>query len=280
MTMTIVPHRMRKSIATVSLGGTLPEKLDAIAAAGFDGIEIFEPNLAAFTGTAKDIGKRTRDLGLAIDLFQPLRDFEGVADDLVPANLDRAEKAFDTMAELGASMLSVCANTQSDAIDDDARAAAQLHELAQRASARGFRVGYEALAWSKHVATFDRALKIVEQADHPNLGLVLDSFHTLVRTDDWSSLSKTPADRIFFVQLGDAAREADDALSIRRHHSRLPGEGDLDVPKFLRAVLDTGYEGTISLEIFNERTLLAPPEAARASLRSLDQTEFRARHIG
>ena len=81
---------------------------------------------------------------------------------------------------------------------------------------------------------------------------------------------KTPADRIFFVQLGDAAREADDALSIRRHHSRLPGEGDLDVPKFLRAVLDTGYEGTISLEIFNERTLLAPPEAARASLRSLD----------
>ena len=116
------------------------------------------------------MGKRTRDLGLVIDLFQPLRDFEGVADDRFPANLDRAQKAFDTMAELGASMLSVCANTQPDA-DDDARAAAQLHELVQRASARGFRVGYEALAWSKHVATFDRALKIVEQADQRNFGI-------------------------------------------------------------------------------------------------------------
>jgi len=50
--------------------------------------------------------------------------------------------------------------------------------------------------------------------------------------------------------------------------------------RILRVVLDTGYEGTISLEIFNERTPLAPPEAARASLRSLEQTEFRARQIG
>jgi sugar phosphate isomerase/epimerase len=32
---------MQRSIATVSLSGTLPEKLEAIAAAGFDGVEIF-----------------------------------------------------------------------------------------------------------------------------------------------------------------------------------------------------------------------------------------------
>ena len=36
---------MRKPIATVSLSGTLIDKLEAIAAAGFDGVEIFEPNL-------------------------------------------------------------------------------------------------------------------------------------------------------------------------------------------------------------------------------------------
>lgn len=31
---------MKTSIATVSLGGTLREKLEAIAAAGFDGVEM------------------------------------------------------------------------------------------------------------------------------------------------------------------------------------------------------------------------------------------------
>ena len=40
-----------------------------------------------------------------------------------------------------------------------------------------------------------------------------------------------------------------DFLTIRRHHSRLPGEGDLDVAGFLRAVLVTGYTGPISVEI-------------------------------
>lgn len=33
---------MKTSIATVSISGEFPEKLAAIAAAGFDGVEIFE----------------------------------------------------------------------------------------------------------------------------------------------------------------------------------------------------------------------------------------------
>lgn len=41
---------MQRSIATVSLSGTLPEKLEAIAAAGFDGVEIFENDLLYYDG--------------------------------------------------------------------------------------------------------------------------------------------------------------------------------------------------------------------------------------
>ena len=39
---------MRTGIATVSISGDLAEKLDAIQAAGFDGVEIFEQDLIAF----------------------------------------------------------------------------------------------------------------------------------------------------------------------------------------------------------------------------------------
>ena len=41
---------MRTSIATVCLSGTLTEKLHACAEAGFDGVEIFEPDLVASPG--------------------------------------------------------------------------------------------------------------------------------------------------------------------------------------------------------------------------------------
>ena len=139
---------MRKSIATVSLGGTLDRKLDAIAAAGFDGVEIFAPNLEVFADGAPGVAKQARDLGLAIDMFQPLRDFEGVATTRFGENLARAELAFDTMLELGAPLLLICANTQADASDDMERVAGQLHEIGERARLRGVGLGYEALAWS------------------------------------------------------------------------------------------------------------------------------------
>jgi 4-hydroxyphenylpyruvate dioxygenase len=268
---------MKKSIATVSFGGKLTEKLDAIAAAHFDGVEIFEPNLRSSGISARDIGRYARNLGLSVDLFQPLRDFEGVSDEQLRRNLDRAEAAFDTMEELGAPLMLVCSNTEAGVLDDDERSAAQLFQLAERAGERGLKIGYEALAWGTRVATFDKAFRIVKRANNPYLGLILDSFHTLVRPDDWSSLGALPADRIFFVQLGDAPRMDVDALTLRRNYSKMPCEGDLDVTGFLRAALATGYTGTVSVEIFNESTTETPLATARSAMHSLLVVEERAR---
>jgi len=268
---------MKKSIATVSLSGTLTDKLDAIAAAHFDGVEIFEPNLRSCNGTAREIGHYAKSLGLSVELFQPLRDFEGVSDEQLRRNLDRAEAAFDTMEDLGATLMLVCSNTAADIPDDEERIATQLSELAERAGRRGLKIGYEALAWGTCVATFDKAFRIVERANNPHLGLILDSFHTLVRREDWSSLADLPANRIFFVQLGDAPALDLDALSLRRNHPRMPGQGDLDVAGFLRAVLATGYTGTVSLEIFNEKTLESAPATARAAMHALLSVEQWAR---
>ena len=54
-----------RSIATVSLSGTLDEKLKVIAAANFDAVEIFESDLLAFNERPRDIAARCRDLGRA-----------------------------------------------------------------------------------------------------------------------------------------------------------------------------------------------------------------------
>ena len=67
---------MKTSIATVSISGTLTEKLAAIEAAGFDGIEIFEQDFIAHDGSPAEVGRMVRDHGLEITLFQPFRDFE------------------------------------------------------------------------------------------------------------------------------------------------------------------------------------------------------------
>ena len=72
---------MRTSIATVCLSGTLTEKLHAAAEAGFDGVELFEPDLVASPASPEEIVALAARLGLSLDLYQPFRDAEGVTEE-------------------------------------------------------------------------------------------------------------------------------------------------------------------------------------------------------
>jgi len=259
-----------RSIATVSLGGTLVDKLTAISAAGFDGVEIFENDLFYFEGTAADVKRIADDRGLRIVLFQPFRDFEAGPREKLQRNLDRAERKFDLMGELATDLMLVCSSIAPDTVDDDALAAADLHALGERAARRGLRVGYEALGWGRHVNTYGHALKIVEQADHPAVGLVLDSFHTLCIGDDIAPIGEIPSERIFFVQIADAPMIKLDPLSWSRHFRLFPGQGGMPVTPFVRNVIASGYAGAISLEIFNDEFRAAPPRPiAIDAMRSL-----------
>jgi 4-hydroxyphenylpyruvate dioxygenase len=269
---------MQRSIATVSLSGTLPEKLEAIAAAGFDGVEIFENDLLYYDGSPREIKQMCADLGIAITLFQPFRDFEGCRRDRLPRNLERAERKFDLMQELGTDLVLVCSNASADSLGDRQILVDDLHLLAERAGARGLRIGYEALAWGRHVNTYQQVWDIVRSADHPSLGVLLDSFHTLSLKGDPAAIAEIPGDKIFFVQMADAPILAMDVLEWSRHFRCFPGQGEFDLPGFLAPIIKSGYTGPLSLEIFNDGFRAAPPRANAADgLRSLLYLEEKTR---
>ncbi|GAB3686257.1 bifunctional sugar phosphate isomerase/epimerase/4-hydroxyphenylpyruvate dioxygenase family protein [Saccharopolyspora tripterygii] len=260
----------RRSIATVCLSGTLEDKLAAAAAAGFDGVEIFENDLIASAASPSGIGARCRDLGLSVDLYQPFRDFEAVPPARLRDNLRRAERKFDVMEQLGAEMVLVCSTVSPDAVDDDELAAEQLRMLAERAQDRGVRVAYEALAWGRFVNTYEHSWRIVRSADHPALGLCLDSFHVLSRGGDPALIRTIPGDKLFYLQLADAPKLDMDVLQWSRHHRLFPGQGSFDLKTFAGNVLDAGYTGPLSLEVFNDVFRQADPKpAAVDAMRSL-----------
>ncbi|HEY2260751.1 MAG TPA: TIM barrel protein, partial [Solirubrobacteraceae bacterium] len=242
----------------------------AAAHAGFDGVELFEPDLIGSRLSPAEIRIRAAELDLSIDLYQPFRDFEGVSTDQLGHNLQRAEAKFDVMQELGADLILVCSNVSEQAIDDDGLAAQQLHTLAERAAVRGLRVAYEALAWGTHVSEYDRAWRIVQAADHPALGVCLDSFHILSRQTRLEAIGEIPADKLFFVQLADAPHLVMDVLQWSRHYRSFPGQGGFDLPEFTGRVLEAGYAGPLSLEVFNDVFRQADPERmAVDAMRSL-----------
>lgn len=276
---------MRTSIATVCLSGTLEDKLRACAAAGFDGVEIFEQDLVVSPSTPEQIRELAHSLGLTLDLYQPFRDFEGVSEEVLADNLRRAEAKFRLMNRLGIDTMLVCSNVATATVDDDEVAASQLRLMGETAARYGVRLAYEALAWGKYVSDFEHAWRIVELADHPSVGTCLDSFHILSRRWDPAAIEKIPAEKIFFVQLADAPELSMDVLSWSRHYRVFPGEGAFDLVTFMGHLVRSGYNGPVSLEIFNDVFRQAAEErtavdAMRSLIRLAEQTSIHLHETG
>lgn len=259
------------AIATVSLKGTLQEKLVAAAGAGFAGVEIFEADLIGSSLSPAEVRKLLEDLGLTCDLYQPFRDFEGMPGALRARALDRAERKFDLMGELNTNRILVCSNCQPHSLGERQRIIDDFAELGERAAKRGILVGYEALAWGRHIYDHRDAWEVVKAVDHPNIGIILDSFHSLSRRIPNASIADIPGEKITYVQLADAPLLEMDLLYWSRHFRNLPGQGGLDVAGFVAEILRSGYKGPLSLEIFNDRFRSSSPALVAADgYRSLD----------
>ncbi len=268
---------MKTSIATVSIPGDLNDKLKAIASAGFNGIEIFEQEFIAYIETPTEVGKMIRDHGLRVDLFQPMRNFTGLPEPLRANVFDRIERRFDVMSELGADLLLVSSSTYPGNIGGIDRIAEIFSELGDRAAARGMRVGYEAVTWGRNVSDYRDAWEVVRRTDHHAIGLILDSFHILTKGSDTNPINTIPGDRIFHVQLSDAPNIEMDPEYMSRHFRCMPGEGDLPLLEFMRAVVETGYSGPFSIETLSARNhsdgaRIAAQDAQRSLLYLGDQT--------
>ena len=174
----------------------------------------------------------------------------------------------------------LCSNVATARSGDEQLAAAQLRQLGDVAERFGVRVAYEALAWGRFVDSYEAAARIVRLADHPRIGLCLDSFHILSKGHSPEAIETIPADKIFFVQMADAPLLSIDVLSWSRHHRLFPGEGGFDLGTFMAHLVRTGYDGPVSLEIFNDTFRQSDPVAtaidARRSLRWLEHETARA----
>jgi len=157
------------------------------------------------------------------------------------------------MNQLGTDLILVCSSVHPQSLGGINRCAADFSELGDIARKFGVRVGFEALAWGRHIHDHRDAWEVVRRADHDAVGLILDSFHTLARGIDPESIRRIPGDKIFFVQLADAPLIEMDLLYWSRHFRNMPGEGDLDLTAFMKAVQATDYKGPVSLEIFNDQ---------------------------
>ena len=168
----------RLAISTVCLSGTLEDKLRAAAAAGFAGLELLEYDLVMSSWSPARLADEATALGLSIEAYQPFH-VEAVSPDLFGATLRHAERKFDVLSELGASVL-VCCSSSTTRRDRRRRpgcgAAVTRWPAAPSSAASASRTKP---CRGDGCVRIEDAWRVVRRVDHPALGLCLDSFHVL-----------------------------------------------------------------------------------------------------
>jgi sugar phosphate isomerase/epimerase len=135
--------------------------------------------------------------------------------------------------------------------DDRDTVVAGLRTLGEEAQRAGVRVGVEPINrvggenWTM-ITTIGEAVRLVEEADHPALGLQVDTWH-IWNTPDVVDEIERHGDRFVGVHVADW-RESTRGWADRV----LPGEGSADLPVLLGALERTGWNGFYDLEIFSD----------------------------
>ncbi len=187
------------------------------------------------------------------------------------AHYDHFKRRLDLCQTLGIGTLLIAADFENNVTPTDLqRAVVSLTQAAQWASAFGVRLALEFRGSNAFCSSLDTALALIASCGEVNVGVNLDVFHYYTGPSKFDDLTLLTPDNLAFVQLSDV-------LSVPREMASdadriLPGEGDFRLEPIVRQLRTIGYEGWLSLELYNPTLWqLKPAQVAELGLASLQR---------
>lgn len=271
-------------------------------------------NISILQG-ADQTKKLCKEAGLEILSLAPFENYEGDPSP-INDRLQKATLWIEVARRLGAPYLQIpshygSSNGVEAVIISELREISDLGSSRQPLVS----IAYEALSWGTHCDTWEDSLKIVNAVDRPNFGLCIDNFHVVTKVwgDAYASSGKfpdadirlqetlqrfvtdCPMEKIFFIQLSDA--EKFDPPFSKSHPWYLEGEASqftwsrharpfpletalgayMPMTEIAQAwLVDKGYKGWVSLEIFDRRMreeANGPEDSARRGVQSWEKLQ-------
>ena len=257
---------IRRGLAGISLTAAaegpddLFRSIDAVAAAGYDELELRTSMIAAFLDAGNSIDQLIEHLEgspITPHIITALVDLE------LPEGPGR-----DELKVLGRRMFEVakaigCPYVQAVALDQypdfswktiRKETGRGLREIADIAAEYGLRIAYEPMA-TFPVETLEQALEVIQEAGSPeNVGVIVDTYHIHAGGGELSTIRQLDPALMPTVHLGDTALPPHEDLVWSLYDRwTLPGDGVVPMADILAAVLDMGYRGFFSDEIMPER---------------------------
>ncbi|HZQ63785.1 MAG TPA: sugar phosphate isomerase/epimerase [Gaiellaceae bacterium] len=237
--------------------GSTEQALADVAAAGYEGVELFDGNLVEYDERPEELERLLAETGLRLVGVYSGANF--VFPDILEEEFWRIEKAAGLASRLGAEHLVVGGGAQrarGTTEEDYDRLAEALDRVVAVAEEHGLAASYH-----PHLSTIVEGPEQVEKIlGRTRINFCPDTAHLAAAGGDPAELIRRYADRIVYVHLKDFTAEPFAFLPL--------GSGDLDLESMLDALAAVGYDGWLTVEL--DEFAGAPVDAARESRQYLD----------
>src|SRR5215207_385785 len=251
---------------TIGLESPVPGRIEAARANGFSRLSLSPLDVARAEeqGTsAADLGRSLRDEGLEV-VLDPVMNWYGGA--------PRADSRFarfplDQALAMGEALQAVSITVFGQATSDLPldEVAGPFGSVCDRAAGFGAQVHLEFIPMTA-IPDLAGAWTIVQGADRPNGGILFDTWHFFRGDPDFAVLEQVPGERIFAVQIDDAAAEVRGSMREDTQNRLLPGDGVFDLTRAVRVLDRIGALRLVGPEVISPDTAAMPPvEAARVA---------------
>ena len=130
--------------------------------------------------------------------------------------------------------------------------------LAERAEPHGVAIGLEFLGLRTFkleepyafINNVPDTIEMLRETGRPNVGLILDSFHYFTSGGDLSQIRTLRASDIVHLHVNDAPNE--EIMTLEDTDRVLPGKGVIDLTGWFKAIRETGFDGYVAIEIFDD----------------------------
>ncbi len=227
------------------------EKIRIAAEAGYEGIELWHADIDLHLesgGTVEEIRKVVDDHQLVVPTTVMLKGWcepDGPAD---VQGMDECRRKMEHAVIVGARH--AVAGPPHHGVDFEL-AAQRYGRLLDLGLELGVRPAMEYLGFAQEVNSIADALRIMEGSGHPEATIVLDPFHDFRGGGGHDDVAKLKPEQIAVCHFDDAP--ASPPANEQRDPDRvMPGDGIIELDKFVGLLRLIGYSGFISLELFRE----------------------------
>ncbi len=231
---------------------SLIDKITIAAETGYAAIELWNDDLTQFEaqgGNLQEIRNRLQNIGLKVPSVIALFDWMQSEGSNREAAISEVRRRMKQAAAVGAP--SIVASPVPDIPNlDVGLAAARYRDLLVLGKEVGVTPAMEFLGFFRNVFQLEQALAIVQQADHPDACVVLDPFHLYRGGSGFGGVKLLKNVKISICHFNDSPA-APPQFEQNDEDRVYPGDGILPLGRMLGDLRYIGYQGYLSVELFN-----------------------------